>query len=147
MVGGDGGSISAWGEDPEFAPTCQRCLSLMDRMFPPPSLHPRLPIVARVGADVVAEHGYAEVCGVPGDQQAELRRQIRSLVRAATGHPCRTYVRGSTVFVVCEPIAELHYDEELSAAADAVEAVLFGKAPRPRAEPEWRIMWSTSATD
>jgi hypothetical protein len=35
MAGGDGGSISMWGEEPEFAPTCKRCLALLDRMSRP----------------------------------------------------------------------------------------------------------------
>jgi hypothetical protein len=86
---------------------CKRYLALLDRMFPPPSVHPRLPLIVRVVTDSVAEHGYAEVRGVPGDQQTELRRRIRALVRKETGHSCQTLVHESMVVVVCEPIADL----------------------------------------
>jgi hypothetical protein len=75
MIGGDGGSISPYDKEPAFAPTCKRCLALLDRMFPPPPIHPQLPLVARLVSDLVAEHGYAEIYDVPGDQQTELRRQ------------------------------------------------------------------------
>ena len=91
MVGGDGGSISPWGEDPEFVPTCKWCLAVLGRIFPPPPVHPQLPVIARVVADSVREHGYAEVHGVPGDQQTELRRHIRALVREETGYSCQTF--------------------------------------------------------
>jgi hypothetical protein len=35
MVGGDGGAIGRYGEV-AFAPTCRRCLALIDRHFPKP---------------------------------------------------------------------------------------------------------------
>ena len=50
-------------------------------------MHPQLPLVARLVADLVAVHGYAEIYGVPGDQLTELRRQIRSLVGKDNNHP------------------------------------------------------------
>lgn len=59
MVGGDGGTLSRYRE-PAFAPTCRRCLVLMDRLFPAPAVDGRVPIVAQVVCDVVCEHGYAE---------------------------------------------------------------------------------------
>lgn len=58
------------------------------------------------GHDNVADYGYVEVHGVPGDQQTELRRQTRALVRKATGHSCQTLVHESMVVVMCDPIAQ-----------------------------------------
>ncbi len=98
-------------------------------------------------ADLVAEHGYAELRGVPGDQQTELRRQIRSLVRKGTGHTCRTFVHGNMVVVVCEPIAKLHHEEQLADAAKAIDAYLRGEPRTSRPDPEWRLRWSAWATD
>jgi hypothetical protein len=146
MVGGDGGSISP-SEDPEFAPTCKRCLALLDRMFPPPPAHPRLPLIVRVVADCIAEHGYAELHDVPGDQQTQLRRQIRSLVRRETGHSCQTLVHESLVVIMCEPIAELHREERLRDAAQRMSDWCSGEATASRPDPEWRLFWSTWATD
>jgi hypothetical protein len=147
MVGGDGGSISPWSADPEFAPTCKRCLALLDRLFPPPSIHPRLPLIARVVTDSVAKHGYAEVHGVPGDQQTELRRQIRTLVPKETGHSCQTLVHDSLVFVMCEPIADAHREDHMREAAHRMGELFSGKPVGPRPAPEWRHFWSTWAMD
>ncbi|MFU8875467.1 hypothetical protein [Micromonospora sp. SL4-19] len=91
MVGGDGGTLSRYRE-PAFAPTCRRCLTLMDRLFPAPAVDRRVPVVAQKVADVVREHGYAEVREVPGDQLAALRKEIRSLIRQQTGQPAQTLV-------------------------------------------------------
>ncbi|SBT40568.1 hypothetical protein GA0070621_1000 [Micromonospora narathiwatensis] len=58
MVGGDDGTLSRHRE-PAFAPTCRRCLTLMDRLFPAPAVDRRVPVVAQVVVDVVREHGYS----------------------------------------------------------------------------------------
>jgi hypothetical protein len=147
MVGGDGGSISPWRESPEFAPTCRRCLALMDRMFPPPSAHPRLPLIAQVVAETVVERGYAEVHGVPGDQQTELRRRIRALVGTQTGHRCQTLVHGSMVVVICESVAERHREEAMREVAKRMNEWSSGKPTAPWPDPEWRHYWSTWASD
>lgn len=86
MVGGDGGALSEHRE-PAFAPTCRRCLTLMDRLFPAPAVDQRVPVVAQLVFGAVRTHGYAEVRGVPGDQLAVLRKEVRSLIRQRTGHP------------------------------------------------------------
>jgi hypothetical protein len=147
MVGGDGGPIRQWSEEPVFAPTCKRCLTLLDRMFPPPSVHPRLPMIAQIVADSVATRGYAEVCEVPGDQQTELRRQIRFLVRQKTAHGCQTLVHDSMVFVVCQPIAESRREEHMHEVAQRLQELWSGESIAPAPDPEWRHYWSTWATD
>jgi hypothetical protein len=83
---------------------------------PPPAVHPSLPLIVRLVGDTVAEHGYAELHGVPGDQQTELRRQIRTTVRKHTGHSCQTLVQDSMVVVLCQPIADLHREQRLRGA-------------------------------
>jgi hypothetical protein len=147
MVGGDGGPISPWSEEPKFAPTCKRCPALLDRMFPPRPVHPRLPVVAQVVTDSVAVRGYAEVCEVPGDQQTELRRQIRLLVRQKTGHRCQTLVHDSMVFVVCQQIAENRREEHMHEVAQRLRELWSGELIAPPPDPEWRHYSSTWATD
>jgi hypothetical protein len=147
MVGGDGGSIDMWAEDPEFAPTCKRCLALLDRMFPPPPVHPQLSVMARVATDSVAADGYAEVHGVPGDQQTELRRQVRALVRKETGHSCQTFAHESMVVVMCDAIAQVHREDHLREAAQRMGGMLTGEPAAPLPDPSWRLFWSTWATD
>lgn len=64
--------LMASGEDSEdeqavFAPTCRRCLALMDKLFPQPALDSRFPLTVQIVTDTVIEHGTAEIFGVPGD--------------------------------------------------------------------------------
>ncbi|KAB1107690.1 hypothetical protein AB0N38_33450 [Micromonospora aurantiaca] len=141
MVGGDGGTLSRYRE-PAFAPTCRRCLTLMDRLFPAPAVDRRVPVVAQVVCDVVREHGHAEVRQVPGDQLAVLRKEIRSLIRQQTGHHAQTLVHGDLLLVVCDPLRDA--EAEMQAAAEAVGAVLFGDQPLPAARPgrPWVVTWT-----
>ena len=56
-----------------LAPSCHRCLALLDTLFPVPKLDDRLPLIVRIIADTVLEHGTAEILDVPGGHQAALR--------------------------------------------------------------------------
>lgn len=116
----------------------------MDGYFPAPLVDKRVPLVAQLVADTIVEHGYAEVHGVPGDQQATLRRAVRARVRELTGHASRTLVRGSTVMVTCPALYAAHEAEYAHAAAEAIEEVLGpGKREprRPRGVPDWVVAW------
>jgi hypothetical protein len=60
MVGGDGGAIGRYGEV-AFAPSCRRCLAIIDRHFPKPPPDSRLILVAQMAAGtVVDQRGFAE---------------------------------------------------------------------------------------
>jgi hypothetical protein len=142
MASGEGGPIDEFGEDEAFAPTCRRCLSLMDRLFPEPRRDDRFPLVAQMVTDLIMEHGYAEVRGVPGDQQAALRKHVRSAVRRRTGHGTQTFVHESMVIFVCEPIHEQHAAENMRAAAEAMNRFLTGE-PVQAEERAWRLSWDT----
>jgi hypothetical protein len=88
MVGGDGGAIGPFGET-AFAPNCRRCLGLLDRHFPRPVPDDRIVLISQLTADVVLDrHGFAEIHGVPGDQQDQLRKAIRTLIRKRAGVGC-----------------------------------------------------------
>jgi hypothetical protein len=67
------------GEEGEarYAPSCRRCLTLLDTLFPAPQLNDRFPLIVRIIADIVLAHGTAEILDVPGDQQAALRKAVR----------------------------------------------------------------------
>jgi hypothetical protein len=120
MIGGEAGPVQRYGET-AFAPTCQRCLALMDKLFPAPTEDPRLPLVA---ADVIAEHGFCEVHHVPGDQQLALPKAIRAKVKAKTGHRIETTLIDATLYIHCEAIYALHADQYSRAAGEAVSAFL-----------------------
>jgi hypothetical protein len=142
MVGGDGGAVGRHGEV-SFAPTCRRCLTLIDRYFPKSTPDARLDLVAELAADAVITHrGFAEIHGVPGDQQDELRRKVRTLIRRRTGHSARTYSADGILFVECEAIYRRLADQGDREAAEAIRAAFAGE-PLPRRERDWVISWGT----
>ncbi len=129
--------------DEAFAPTCRRCLAIMDKLFPEPVLDDRFALIVQIITDTVAEHGYAEMHNVPGDQHAALRKQVRSAVRQRTGHGLQTLVHESMVIFICEPISQQHAAERDRAAAEAKNSVLTGEPTRMPAP--WRLSWDTWA--
>lgn len=140
MAGGDADEDEA-----AAAPSCRRCLALMDRLFPAPELDGRFPLVVRLVADTIADHGYAEIKSVPGDQQSALRSQVRAEVRRRTGFGCRTYAHESMVIFVCEPIHALREAEVPELACEVLSDHLDG-APPLRLRRAWQLSWETWAT-
>jgi len=132
------------GEGETSAPSCRRCLALMDRLFPAPELDDRFGLAVQALTGIVAEHGYAELWNVPGDQQAALRKQVRSAVKKRTGHPAQTLARGSLLVFVCEPIHQQHAAERERAIAQATGSVLAGQPAQPLPTP-WRLSWDAWA--
>lgn len=130
-------------EDPS-APSCRRCLALMDKLFPEPQLDDRFDMAVQALTGTVAEHGYAEMWNVPGDQQAALRKQVRSAVKKNTGDPTQTLARGSLLVFVCEPIHQQHAAEREHAIAQATGSVLTGQPAQPLPTP-WRLSWDACA--
>ena len=101
------------------SPTCRQCLNLMDRLFPALKLDDRLGLVVEVIADTVAEHGYAEMWNVPGDHHAALCKQVRSVVKARTGHGTQSLVHESMVVFICEPIHQQHAEKHSRAGPNS----------------------------
>lgn len=125
-----------------YAPYCRRCLALLDKFFTAPTLNDRFPLIVQVIADTVIEFGIAEIPGVPEDQQAALRREVREKVKKRTSHGLMTYARESMVIFVCDPIYDLHAGAYMRRGASAIDAILTGK-PVPPQPP--RLSWNTWA--
>lgn len=143
MIAGEGGPLSELNDTVAFAPTCGRCLAIMDKLFPAPAPDQRLPLIAKLGADTILEHGHAEVRDVPGDQQQALRTAVRTLVRQRAGENCRSYVHESVIFFVSEAIYAEHAEENMRAAAEAIDRALTGHDTTLVSEPAWRLSWDT----
>lgn len=75
----------------------------MDKLFPEPELDDRFELVVQAITGTVAEHGYAEMWNVPGDQQAAPRKQVRSAVKKRTSHGTQTLACGSLLVFVGRP--------------------------------------------
>ncbi|WBB82128.1 hypothetical protein O7606_12610 [Micromonospora sp. WMMD882] len=145
MIGGDGGTVSLFRET-AFAPTCRRCMAVVDRQFPKPAADDRLALVARLAADKVLESGHVEVHHVPADQQTLLRNGVKKLLRAATSHSVATHVlQAGQITVVCDAI----YDEQShDRAAEAIESLAtfnsesgLQQSPHEPTERDWVIDW------
>lgn len=151
MASGDGGLLHEFDQEQVFAPTCKRCLALMDRLFPAPKPDDRLALVTQVVTDLIIEHGYAEIHAVPGDQQAALRTGVRKTVRSLTEHSTRTYVHESMIVFVCDALYEQHSERHEREAREAMNAVLdpimTGAEVKPTRTPEWRTSWGAWAVD
>jgi hypothetical protein len=145
MVGGEGGPIGVHGET-AFAPTCRRCLSLIDRFSPQPTLDPRHSLVVDLVVRTVLDKGFAEVHGVPGDQQTELRRQVRHSIRRRSGHSVKTHSIRGIIYIECDPIYRQHAREYDGQVTDAISAAFSGD-PVPRIERDWVVSWDTWSVD
>jgi hypothetical protein len=141
MAGDEGADADEPGDE-AFAPTCRRCLAIMDKLFPAPVLDDRFALVVQIITDTVTDHGYAEMRNVAGDQQAALRKQARSAVRQRTGHRLQTLVHQSMVVFICEPISQQHATEHARAAADAMNSFRTGE-PATHMPTPWRLSWDT----
>ncbi|OHV30306.1 hypothetical protein BBK14_16715 [Parafrankia soli] len=147
MVGGEGGPLREDGEV-AFAPTCRRCLALIDRFYPTPHADQRFSLVAQLAADVVCEQGFAEVRGVPGDQQTELRKRIRKLVRARTGYGTKTFCRETTIYAECRDIYDQHASAHARVAAEALSEFLTADGEAPSGRPaDWVVSWEAWDVD
>ena len=128
-----------------YAPSCRRCLALLDPLFPAPKLDDRFPLIVRIIADTVLEHGTAEIFDVPGDHQAALRREVRAEVKKRMGYGLKTYAHESIVIFVCDPIYDLHADEHMRRGAEAVDTFLSGKTASHQSPT--RLWWRTWAAE
>ena len=127
------------------APSCRRCLALLDKLFPAPKLNEQFPLIVQVITDTVLEYGTAEILDVPGDQQAALRRHVRAEVKKRAGYGMTTHAHEAMVIFVCDPIYDLHADERRRRTSAAVDAVVTGDPVPP--PPPTRLSWSTWAAE
>ena len=82
-----GSDPTSTGTGPERAPTCRRCLAIIDRWFPTPVADDRIALLAVKIGQAVHDYGTAEVVGVPGDQTAALRRAARAELSTGSATP------------------------------------------------------------
>jgi len=125
MSSGEAGPWGRW-QEVQLAPTCRRCLSLLDRHFPEPERDARVDLIADIACGLLDEHGFAEIGGIPGDQLAIVRKRIRGLVRERLGYSCQTIVHGLVLYVHSDEAWERRAAENLNRAADALNQFCSG---------------------
>ncbi|GAA2487417.1 hypothetical protein [Winogradskya humida] len=103
----------------------------------------RLALVAQLAADTVIDrHGCAEIHGVPGDQQSQLRKAVRARIRQRTGFAVRTHLINGAIYIECDEAYKKYAGGHGRNAAEAMSAALNGE-PIPQRERDWVIHWST----
>ena len=139
-------AFDLWNEPAVHAPSCKRCLKILDRAFPPTEQSPAVKIIAELAADQVIDYGSAEIRGVPGDQTESLRREGKRAVRAR-GYKCQSWMRDDLVVLYSEEAynaipEDVKLDRQREALARMSDRLLGGQKPPPGETP-WRLRWET----
>lgn len=122
------------------APTCKRCMAVVDRSFPDPTPDDRVALLADLIAGALAEHGSAEVIGVPGDQMATLRAAARRRIKERFGYAARTWAH-EDLLVVGSPDTQHIADQH---AGEIIRGLKFDGTPNePVDTSDWRFHWDT----
>ena len=141
MAGSDSIGDST-GED--AAPTCRRCLSILDHWFPAPVTDDRIGLLAVMIGRAVHEYGTAEVVGVPGDQTAALRRAARDELKQRFGYSAKTYVIDDHIMISSNDTTEALHAEAARQFHQAISSDDGDTAPID--DSAWRFHWSTWST-
>jgi hypothetical protein len=128
--------------EPDASPSCRRCLTSIDRLFPDPPRDPRTDLIASLVVDALEEHGLAEVVGVPGDQMAELRRTVHQAIKSRLGYPSNTHVHESRLIVDCRQAYSRHAGRRMDEAAAVMNALVTDAEQASVDDSGWRIRWS-----
>lgn len=137
MAAGDRGPL--YRDQPaQYAPTCRRCLAIVDRRFPPPTPDGRIGLVAELAARAVEEHGSAEIIGVPGEQTTPLRAELRRLFKSRFGYAGQTVLLHDVLLVTCDQVTEQARGTHRREAAERLEQ---GLGAGPVDDSGWRTYW------
>ncbi|WP_020521673.1 hypothetical protein [Catelliglobosispora koreensis] len=121
-------------------------MAIIDKLFPAPEVDARLPLVAQLVAQLLVEHGLAQIYHVPGDQVSALRKEIRRRVRDLSGHPIKTNYVGGVIHAECEPVYEIHAMTYQRAAVEALPSFLTGSDESALPSlPDWNVYWGNWA--
>jgi hypothetical protein len=125
----------------ERAPTCRRCLAIIDRWFPPPVADDRIALLAVKIGQAVHDYGTAEVVGVPGDQTAALRRAARDELKHRFGYTARTYLINDLVVISSSNTTEQLHRQAAEQFHRALGEDDDNTAPID--DTDWRFHWQT----
>jgi hypothetical protein len=143
MAAGDAGPLLSH-QVPVTVPSCRSCLRLVTRSFAKVEPDDRIDLLAHLVVEKVAERGYAEVLGTPGQQCEALRAAIRAGVRRL-GHRVRTLAFGERLCVISEDAWHSLSEEDRTARVrdgiQAMDASIAAGGTGPTEEPSWRFSW------
>jgi hypothetical protein len=140
MAAGEAGPLLSHQQEVSVA-NCRTCLRLITRSFARAEPDERIEVLVRLVAEQVAERGYAEVVGTPGEQYEALRSAIRAGIHRL-GQRVRTFVLGERLCIVSQDGWErLSEEERLTRLREAMNVTFSDEEPASAGEPSWRFTW------
>lgn len=125
-------------DEAAHAPTCRRCLSILDKHFPERAPADGLDVVVDLAIESIVNNGTVEIYGCPGDQLDLLRQRLQALASQHKLGSLRSHSQADiVVFWDNTPTRE---DDERR--LDQALTRLSSGQPRPDdAIPDHRIYW------
>ncbi len=120
------------------APTCRRCLSILDKRFPERAPADGLVVVVDLAIESIVKNGTVEIYGCPGDQLDLLRQRLQALARQRNLESLRSHSQADiVVFWDNTPTRE----EEERRLDKALSRLSSGQARADGDIPDHRIYW------
>jgi hypothetical protein len=133
--------VSMWNgrEDAVLAPSCKRCLAILDKQFAEPAPAERLGWNVIRAMEQLQEWGCVHVLGVPADQAELLRKRLRAQARQR-GWKFQSTVSDGQLIAASEDA--LSAEQWAVVVADSMQRIQALNNGAQLGEPSWRFPWS-----
>jgi hypothetical protein len=126
-------------EEPAAAPTCKRCLRILDNRFDQPAPDERLGWNVARAVEEIEQWGCVHILDVPADQAELLRKAIRAEARKR-GWAFQSVLSGGQLIAASEDaLSAERRDLVMEHAMDRMRTIAAGDEPL---RPTWRFAWS-----
>ncbi len=133
--------VSMWNgrEDSVVAPTCKRCLAILDKQFAEPAPAERLGWNVIRAMEQLGDWGCVHVLGVPADQAELLRKRLRAEARKR-GWKFQSRVGDGQLIAASENA--LSAERRDLVMAESMQRMRVLNSGAHLEEPTWRFPWS-----
>ena len=133
--------LSMWNgrDDAVLAPSCKRCLAILDKQFAEPAPAERLGWNVIRAIEQLQECGCVHVVGVPADQAELLRKRLRAEARQR-GWKFQSTVGAGFLIAVSEDA--LSAEQRAVVMAESMQRIQVLNSGAHLCEPSWRFPWS-----
>lgn len=121
------------------APTCRRCLRILDKQFAPPAADERLGWNVIRSVEELEQWGCLHILGVPADQAELLRKKLRAEARRR-GWKFQSTVADSQLIASCENA--LSPERREFVVHDSMQRMRAMASGSELPRPSWRFEWS-----
>lgn len=133
--------LSMWNgrEDAVVAPTCKRCLAILDKQFAEPAPAERLTWNVIRAMEQLQEWGSVHILGVPAEQAELLRKRLRAEARQRGWKFHSTVGDGQLIAASEDALSAEQRDRVMADSMQRMRALNTGADP---GAPSWRFVWS-----